>query len=134
MCVRVCVCVYVRLCVRLYGVYTLHMHTVGAATAILSRGVGGAWQCSLRSFSVPATLPSLSGPHDIACASSPTGSRDSDIATVYLIPYLPLYRRFPSEFHSTTATSPSAHARIHVVAAHIIYIYIYNNKYNMCVY
>lgn len=78
----VCVCVYVRLCERLYTVYgrvyTLHMHTVGAASAILSRGVGGAWPCSLRSFSVPATLPSLSGPHDIACASSPTGSCHSE--------------------------------------------------------
>jgi len=130
MCVCVCVWDCVCVCTGYGGVYTLHMHTVGAAAAILSRGVGGAWPCSLRSFSVPATLPSLSGPHDIACASSPTGSRYSDIATVYLIPYLLLYRRFPSEFHSTTATSPSAHARIHVIAAHTIYKY--NNK-NMCV-
>jgi hypothetical protein len=93
----VCVCVCVRLC-AVYGggVYTLHMHTVGAAAAILSRGVAGAWPCSLRSFSVPATLPSLSGPYHIACASSPTGSRrrDSGIAaTVYLLYTLPTYRR-----------------------------------------
>lgn len=91
-CLCVCVCVNAAECV-----YTLYMHTIGAAAAILSRGVAGAWPCSLRSFSVPATLPSLPGPHHIACASSPTGSRrrrrrDSDIALLpctYYTPYLP---------------------------------------------
>jgi len=127
MCVCVCVvcaCLYETVCasVRCTAAYILSTCTRSERQQLYCQGESAERGRILRSFSVPATLPSLSGPHDIACASSPTGSRDSDIATVYLIPYLPLYRRFPSEFHSTTATSPSTHARIHVIAVHITYI------------
>lgn len=143
-----CVCVYVYECEILCTaaaecVYTLHMHTIGAAAAILSRGVAGAWPCSLRSFSVPATLPSLPGLHHIACASSPTGSRrrrrrDSDIALLpctYYTPYLPtavptILVRIPF-YDRNVSECTRTHTRH---CSTYLYIYMYNNKYiSMCV-
>jgi len=122
-------------------VYTLHMHTIGAAAAILSRGVAGAWPCSLRSFSVPATLPSLPGPHHIACASSPTGSRrrrrrGSDIALLpctYYTPYLPtavptILVRIPF-YDRNVSECTRTHTRHCSTYLYIIICIINNNKY-----